>query len=77
MWNLIFKGFLMYVMCLLCITSFFVGGTRVSFADESKNENSRISFQKSNDNDDDDEGEDDDDDDDEGEDDDESHNAGR
>src|SRR3990167_3826786 len=75
MWNLIFKGFLMYVMCLLSITSFFVGGTRVSFADENKNENSKVSFLKSNDDDDDDEGEDDEEGD--GEDGDESHNAGR
>ena len=75
MWNLIFKGFLMYVMCLLSITSFFFGGTRVSFADENKNENSKVSFLKSNDDDDDDEGEDDEEGD--GEDGDESHNAGR
>src|SRR3990170_7825510 len=70
MWNLIFKGFLIYVMCLLGINSFLICN-RVSFADESENENSRVSFQRSND----DEG--DDEDDDEGEDDDESHNAGR
>ena len=48
MWNLVSKGFLMYVMCLLSITSFFFGGTRVSFADENKNENSKVSFLKSN-----------------------------
>ena len=71
--NLIFKGCLIYVMCILGMSSFLVGGTRVSFADESKNENSRVSFLRSND--DDDEGEDDDEGD--GEDDDESHNAGR
>ena len=67
MLNLIFKGFLMYVVCLLGINSFLIC-TRVSFADESENENSRVYFQRSND---------DEDDDDEGEDDDESHNAGR
>ena len=64
MWNLIFKRFLIYVMCLLGINSFLIC-TRVSFAYE--NENSRVSFQRSND----------DEYDDEGEDDDESHNAGR
>ena len=78
MWNLIFKRFLIYVMCLLGINSFLIC-TRVSFADESENENSRVSFQRSNDDDDD----DDDDgggegvDDDEGGDDEGNHNAGR
>lgn len=61
MWNLIFKGFLMYVVCLLGINSFLII-TPVSFADKGENENSRVSFQRSNDGDDDD---------------DESHNAGR
>ena len=65
MLNLIFKGFLMYVVCLLGINSFLIC-TRVSFADKSENENSRVSFQRSND-----DGDDDDDDDDDG-----SHRAG-
>lgn len=58
MWNLIFKGFLMSVVCLLGINSFLIC-TRVSFSGE--NENSRVAFQRSNDGDDDD-GDDDDDD---------------
>ena len=65
MLNLIFKGFLMCVVCLLGINSFLIC-TRVSFADKSENENSRVSFQRSND-----DGDDDDDDDDDG-----SHRAG-
>jgi hypothetical protein len=75
MWNLIFKGFLMYVVCLLGINSFLIV-TRVSFADKGENENSRVSFQKSND-DGDDDGDGEDENDDEGEGDDESHNAGK
>ncbi|HHT9114299.1 MAG TPA: carboxypeptidase-like regulatory domain-containing protein [Candidatus Wunengus sp. YC65] len=41
MWNLVFKGFLIYIMCLLSTTSFFAGGTRVSFADKVEDESSK------------------------------------
>src|SRR3972149_7038362 len=46
MWNLIFKRFLIYVMCLLGINSFLIC-TRVSFAYEK--ENNRIFSQRSSD----------------------------
>ncbi|MDO8141626.1 MAG: carboxypeptidase-like regulatory domain-containing protein [Candidatus Brocadiales bacterium] len=49
MGNIIFKGFLIYFMCFLGITSFLIGGTRVSFADKGENESSSGSLQKSED----------------------------
>ena len=56
MGNIIFKGFLIYFMCFLGITSFLIGGTRVSFADKGENESSSGSFQRGNNDGDDDNG---------------------
>ncbi|MDO8744276.1 MAG: carboxypeptidase-like regulatory domain-containing protein [Candidatus Brocadiaceae bacterium] len=39
--NLITKGFLEYIICLLGITIFLIGGTRVSFADKVGDESSK------------------------------------
>ena len=79
---LITEEFLKYIVCLLGITIFLMGGTRMSFADKVGNNNNNGFFQRNNDDDDDDEGEgdddsDDDDSEDEGEGDEETHNAGR
>ena len=79
--NLIVKGFLKYIISLLGITIFLMGGTWMSFADKARIDSDNSLFQRSDDNgEDENEGEDDADDDednDEDEDGDESHNAGR
>lgn len=69
--NLIVKWFLKYIICLLGITIFLMGGTRISFANKAGNNNDNRFFQRNDD------GGEGDDNEGEEEGDDESHNAGR
>ena len=62
--NLIVKGFLKYIISLLGITIFLMGGTWMSFADKARIDSDNSLFQRSDDNgEDENEGEDDADDD--------------